>query len=74
MTWPQGVALTSVLAMPVGLPGATACNPDSGFILHRMVLWRIFGVTVEIGTPLLLTLAMLTAITSAIKRRHSRSA
>ena len=74
MTWPQGLALTGVLALAVGLVGATAFNPDSGFVLHSMVLWRIFGLTFEIGTPLLLILSMLTAITSVIKGHHSRSA
>jgi hypothetical protein len=73
MTWPQGLALTGVLALAVGLVGATAFNPDSGFVLHSMVLWRTFGLMVEIGTPLLLILATLTAITSAIKGHRSRS-
>jgi hypothetical protein len=74
MTWPQRFALTSALSLSVGLLGATAFNPDSGLVLHSMVLWRIFGLTFEIGTPLLLILSMLTAITSVIKGHHSRSA
>lgn len=73
MTWPRGLALTGALALPVGLVGATAFNPDSGLVLHRSVLWRIFGLMVEIGTPMLLILATLTAITSAIRGHHSRS-
>jgi len=74
MSWPQRFALTGVLTLPVGLLGAAAFNPDSGFVVHSMVLWRIFGLMFEIATPLLLILAMLTAITSAIKSQHSRSA
>ncbi len=72
MTWPQRLALTAVLALPVGFVGATAFNPDSGFVLHSVVLWRTFGPMVEIGTPLLLLLATLTAITSAITGRSRR--
>jgi hypothetical protein len=68
----QRLLLALAVAIPVGLLGAQAFNPDSGFLLHSMVLWRIFGLIFELGLPLLLILTVLSSIISVISRR-SRS-
>ncbi len=62
------------VAVPVGLLGASAFNPDSGFVLHNEALWRIFGIMFELGLPLLFIVAILTAVVHMLSRRRSRNA
>jgi hypothetical protein len=73
MSWAQRFCLVGALALPVGLFGAAAFNPDSGAIVHSTVLWRSFGLMFEVAAPLLLVGAMLIALTGAIKRLRPRS-
>jgi hypothetical protein len=68
----RGLAWGLVLAVPLGFLGAAAFNPDSGFILHSMVLWRIFGLMFEVGLPLLLIMLVVSAVRSLITSCSSR--
>jgi hypothetical protein len=57
------------LAVPAGMAGAWAFNPDSGALLHSEVLWRIFGVMAEGGLfliALLLVLSLATALAVSV--------
>ena len=73
MSWAQRFVFMGALALPVGLLGASAFNPDNGLILHSMLLWRGFGLIFEVVAPLSLILAMLIALTGAITRYLPRS-
>ncbi len=72
MTRLQTAALALAVAIPIGGLGAWAFNPDNGAVLHSLVRWRIFGITFELGLPLLLVLAILIAIRGLLTARHSR--
>jgi hypothetical protein len=49
----QIAALLLPVVVAIGYVGAWAFNPDSGAVLHNVVLWRIFGIVAELGLPLL---------------------
>jgi hypothetical protein len=59
-------------AIPVGGIGAWAFNPDSGVVLHSSALWRIFGITFEVGLPLLLVVLIVSALRGVLRNRHVR--
>lgn len=61
-------AAALALAVPLGLAGAWAFNPDSGAVLHSEILWRIFGITAE-GGLLLVYLAVLLGPFALLLRR-----
>lgn len=55
MPWRRLVPVVPVVAF-VGLLGATAFNPDGGWLLHSFALYEAFGAPGEIAallTPLL---------------------
>jgi hypothetical protein len=41
--------LIAVSAISLGLLGASAFNPDDGFLLQSELLWRIFGLAAYFG-------------------------
>jgi hypothetical protein len=61
-----GVAL--VIAIPLGLLGAWAFNPDTGAVAHSETLWRVFGVMAEGGMFLLVALGVLLAVVIVARR------
>lgn len=56
------------VAVVLGLLGASAFNPQSGFLLDSEVLWRVCGITSEVGLPTLLLLAILATIATVVSR------
>lgn len=58
------------MTIPVGFLGAWAFNPDSGFLLHDELLWRIFGISCEVGPLVLLLVVLLAAVTGARRERR----
>jgi hypothetical protein len=50
------------LAVPVGMVGAWAFNPDSGTVLRSELLWRIFGIMAEGGLFLIALLLVLSLV------------
>lgn len=58
-------------AVPVGLWGAGAFNPDSGWLHRSEALWRVFGLYAYFGVlgGLLLGLILLA---ESLRRHHRR--
>jgi hypothetical protein len=70
--------MAPVVAIPLGLLGAWAFNPDTGAVAHSETLWRIFGVVAEGGMLLLVALGVLLAVVIVARRLltmgHARGA
>jgi uncharacterized membrane protein YhfC len=67
-------AAALALAVIVGLVGASAFNPDNGFLIHSESLWRIFGLTFEIGAAILLLAVILAISVGVFRSLRSRTA
>ncbi len=63
------VVIALAAAVVVGLLGASAFNPQAGFLFHSFVLWRFFGITFEVGLPVFGSVAILAAFTTMITSR-----
>jgi hypothetical protein len=74
MTRLQKAILLVAFAVPLGLVGATAFNPDSGWAVRSALLWHVFGGTFEIGLPLIVLFTLFAAVRIVLVRRGSRSA
>lgn len=57
-----GAWIALVVAIPVGLIGAWAFNPDSGSVVHSDTLWHIFGIMAEVAIFLFMALAVLVVV------------
>jgi hypothetical protein len=58
----QNTLVALVIAVPIGGIGASAFNPQRGFVLHSYVLWEIFGLVFELGLALVVIVTLLIAI------------
>ena len=61
------VAAAVVVAIPIGLLGAWAFNPNSGAVTHSEFLWRIFGTMSEGGWLLLVAAFLLFGLVTLIR-------
>ena len=57
-----------------GLVGASAFNPDNGFLAHSTLLWRVFGISFEAGGIILVLGIVATALMVAVDGLRSRRA
>ncbi len=67
----RNTVVALAVVVPLGGVGAWAFNPQSGAVLHSVALWRIFGITFEIGLPLLVVLAIVAAVVAMFTTRNS---
>ena len=74
MTVLHSVLVGLAVAVAIGGVGAWAFNPDSGAVIHSLVLWEIFGVTFELGFALLIVLGIVNAIVDIRRDWRSPSA
>jgi hypothetical protein len=67
----------AVIALAIAIPicglGAGAFNPDSGIVIHSLVLYEIFGITFEVGLPLLVVLGIASVVRGVWSGRRSRN-
>jgi hypothetical protein len=57
----------------LGLLGASATNPGTGWLLHSEALWRVFGVLTYLGAavlPVLVIIALGRAVRLYVVRRR----
>lgn len=60
------------IAVVLGLAGASAFNPDNGFLIHSKLLWRIFGISFEAGGLIVVLAVIVTAVIMAVDGLRSR--
>ena len=63
------IAGGAAAAVAVGFAGASAFNPDSGWLWHATALWQIFGIAVYAGA-FVFPLALLAAAALALRGRR----
>ena len=70
MTRFESAAVLVAFAVPLGLLGATAFNPDSGWAARSALLWHLFGGIVEAAIPLFVLLALFAPAKAVVLRRR----